>query len=366
MSLGQQAASGRRIRLESLTGSTVAALRSLDVDERSAGFVADVLVTTDAWGVHTHGVKNLFGYLRRLGAGGIDAAARPRLERRGSAWGVVDAGSGLGHVAAGDAMRHAMDMAKEHGIGIVAVRNSGHFGAAGYFAWMAAQEGLVGLCMSNDVPTVAAPRSRAAVLGSNPIAYSLPAARHRPVLFDISTAAVAGGKVYQAIARGETIPSTWLLDRTGHATTDPAVFLEGGALQPAAGHKGYGFALLIEALSGPLSGASMTSTIGNWMWGDATVATDHGAAFIAIDAGTISGGGFADRVSDLIDEMNGAEPTDASAPVLVPGELEWSSYERSMTEGLVLPADVLENLERATEMTGVEFLFETDLSPEES
>lgn len=366
MDVGHQATSRGRIRLESLTESTVAALRALDVDDQAAAFVADVLVTTDAWGVHTHGVKNLFGYLRRLQAGGIDAAARPRLERRGGAWGVVDAGSGLGHVAAGQAMRHAMGMAKEHGIGIVTVRNSGHFGAAGFYAWMATQEGLVGLCMSNDVPSVAAPRSRNAVLGSNPIAYALPAARHRPVLFDISTAAVAGGKVYQAIARGESIPSTWLLDRAGRATTDPSEFLEGGALQPAAGHKGYGFALMIEALSGALSGAAMTTGIGNWMWGDAAVATDHGATFIAIDAATISEGAFPGRVSDLIDEMNQAEPTDASAPVLVPGELEWSAYERAVAEGLLLPGDVLERLELVTELTGVEFTLEAGISEEGS
>jgi ureidoglycolate dehydrogenase (NAD+) len=348
--------------VESLTASTVAALRALDVDQRDAAFVADVLVTTDAWGVHTHGVKNLFGYLRRLRAGGIVASARPRLERRGGAWGVVDGQSGLGHVAAGDAMRHAIGMAEQHGIGIVTVRDSGHFGAAGYYAWMAAREGLVGLCMSNDVPTVAAPRSRSAVLGSNPIAYALPAKRHRPVLFDISTAAVAGGKVYQAIARGESIPSTWLLDRTGKPTTDPSEFLEGGALQPAAGHKGYGFALLIEALSGALSGASMTTRIGNWMWGDASASTDHGAAFIAIDAASISGGGFSEGVSDLIDEMTTAEPTDPEAPVLVPGQLEWAAYDDAMAEGLVLPVDVLERLELVTDLAGVGFDFRTESS----
>lgn len=355
-------AARRRIHLESLLESTVAALRALDVDEEPSAFVADVLVTTDAWGVHTHGVKNLFGYLRRLEAGGTVAAARPHLERRGGAWGRVDGRSGLGHVAAGDAMRHAVGMAQEHGIGIVTVRDSGHFGAAGYYAWMAAREGLVGLCMSNDLPTVAAPRSRTAVLGSNPIAYALPAARHRPVLFDISTAAVAGGKVYGASARGESIPPTWLLDSSGMPTTDPSEFLRGGALQPAAGHKGYGLAFLIEALSGALSGASMTTSIGNWMFGDASAPTDHGAAFIAIDAATISGGNFAEGVSDLIDEMNAAESNDAAAPVLVPGQLEWAAFDDAKARGLVLPVDVLEKLEQVTDLTGVAFDFWTELS----
>lgn len=340
--------------------STTQALQCLGVEHGPAAFVADVLVTTDAWGVHTHGVKNLSGYLARLAAGGIVATARPRLERRGGAWGVVDAEAGLGHVAAGEAMRHAMSMARDQGIGIVAVRDSGHFGAAGYYAWMAARDGMVGLCMSNDVPTVAAPRSRGAALGSNPIAYALPTARHRPILFDISTAAVAGGKVYQARARGESIPSTWLLDRTGNPTTDPSGFPQEGALQPAAAHKGYGFALLIEALSGALSGAAMTTRIGDWMWGDATVPTDHGAAFIAVDAATISGEDFAARLSDLVDELHAAEPADESARVMVPGEPEWSAYDRATADGISLPTDVLERLELVTKMTGVGFDLRSD------
>ena len=347
--------SGRRIHFDALERSTRQALRRCGVSEEDATFVADVLVRTDAWGIHTHGVKNLAGYVKRLKDGGISPTASPRVERTGGAWGVVDGDAGLGHVGAGLAMRHAIELARTNGLGLVTLRNGGHFGAAGYYSWMAAEAGMFGLSMSNDVPTVAAPSSRLAVLGSNPIAFAFPAEGHPHVLFDISTAAVAGGKVYQAKARRQQVPLSWIIDENGHPTSDPTGFPDAGALQPAAGHKGYGLALMVEVLSGAISGAALGASVGNWMWGDPAAVTDHGAAFLAIDVGTMSGGGFSARVRGLVEELQGAEPVDPSRPVIVPGQPEWATFDRSMTDGVLLPGDVLERLEVVTELTEVTF-----------
>ena len=234
----------------------MAALTTVGVGDADARTTADVLVTTDTWGVFTHGVKVLRGYVRRLRAGGLRADARPEIVAAGPAWAIVDGDSALGMVTSVFAMRTAMAKARDCGIGYAGVRNSCHFGAAGYYANMAAAADMIGLAMANDMPSVTAPGARGRVTGSNPLAYAVPTADGRPILLDMATSVVAGGKVAAAHAAGKPIPADWVVDRDGEPTTDPAAFLEGGALRPMAGHKGYGIALLIETLSGVLTGRS--------------------------------------------------------------------------------------------------------------
>ena len=332
----------------------VEAFQRAGVSDADANVTADVLATTDAWGIFTHGTKNVRGYLRRLKAGGLRATGRPHLAAEGPAWGVVDGDSALGMVTSVFAMQTAIAKARACGIAYVGVRNSCHFGAAGYYAWLAAREGLIGLSMANDIPSVAAPGSRGGITGSNPISYSVPAGRHSPLLLDMSTATVAGGKVYAARTRGERIPDTWLIGADGKPTTDPSGYPDVGALQPAAGHKGYGIALLIEALSGILSGAAFTWRVGTWMWDDGTKPTNHGAAFLAIDTNAIMPAAeFARRMEALVDEIHAAPKADGVERLYVPGEMEWARHERAMKDGIQLPPDVIASLQEAAKMTGL-------------
>jgi len=325
----------------------------LSAADAAAG--AEVLVTTDAWGIFTHGTKNVRGYLRRLKAGGLRAKGRPRVAAEGPAWAMVDGDSALGMVTSVFAMQTAIAKARACGIAYAGVRNSCHYGAAGYYAWLAAREGLIGLSMSNDIPSVAAPGSRGAVMGSNPIAYAVPAGRHPPLLLDMSTATVAGGKVYAARARGERVPATWLIGADGKPTTDPSGYPDVGALQPAAGHKGYGLALLIETLAGILSGAAFTWRVGTWMWDDGAQPTNHGAAFLALDTNAIMPAAqFARRMEALVDEVHAAPRAEGVERLYVPGEMEWERHECALKEGLRLPPDVVASLREAAQMTGLD------------
>ena len=183
----------------------VEALSRCGVSPSSAGITADVLVTADTWGVFTHGTKLLAGYVPRLRAGGLVADASPEIVGEGASWAVVDGGSGLGHVTTTFAMGKAIEKARTTGSSMVGVRNSNHFGPAGYYAVLAARQGMIGVAMANDVPSVAAPGSRTAVLGSNPIAYAIPTGTDDPVLLDMATSTVAGGKVFAAHQRGEVL-----------------------------------------------------------------------------------------------------------------------------------------------------------------
>lgn len=138
------------------------------------------------------------------------------------------------------------------------------------------------------------------------------------------------------------------MDASGRATTDPSGFPDEGALQPAAGHKGYGLAILVEALSGALTGAATTWEIGNWMWGDGTRPTNHGAAFVALDVAAMAPDGqFVRRIEELVDELHAAPAADEADRILVPGEREWAHYEVALRDGIALPSDALAKLREA-------------------
>lgn len=343
-----------RVSYEALHRFTTRAFQNVGMSEVDAKTGADVLTLTDAWGTFTHGTKSVRGYLKRLKAGGLRPKGRPHIAAQGPAWAIVDGDSSLGMVTSTFAMKTAIDKARNCGVAYVGVRNSCHYGAAGCYAWQAARDGFVGLSMANDIPTVAAPGSREAITGSNPISYAIPAGRYRAIMLDMSVATVAGGKVYAARTRGEQIPNNWLLDGKGKPTVDPSGFPQVGALQPAAGHKGYGIALLIEALAGILTGASITWKVGSWMLDDAAKHTDHGAAFIAIDlAAMMPADQFRHRTEGLVDEIHNAPRAEGSSRIYVPGEMEWERYDRSMQEGIALPPDVASSLKEAAEMSGL-------------
>jgi ureidoglycolate dehydrogenase (NAD+) len=334
------------ISIESLTTFCITALTNVGMPHTEARTTADALVTTDAMGVFTHGTKLLIGYLNRLKGGGYKATATPRIQRDGPGWAIIDGESALGQVGSVFAMRTAMAKAKQVGIAYVGLTNTGHIGAAGYYAVLAAREGMIGMITGNDMPSVAAPGSRGPVLGSNPIAYGVPVFDGDPIILDMATAAVAGGKVYAAHQRGEPIPSTWLIGPDGKPTTDGSLYPYQASLAPMAGHKGYGFGLWCEILSGILPGGRITWEIGSWMFDDISQPSRHNASFIAIDiAAMIPREQFQHRMRKLIDEIHGAKTADGVERVLLPGEREGILLRRAQTEGIALPPDVIAKLE---------------------
>jgi LDH2 family malate/lactate/ureidoglycolate dehydrogenase len=333
------------VTADALETLCVEALTRVGLSATDARLAADVLVTTDTWGVFTHGVKSLAGYVRRLRAGGLCATARPEVVGHGPAWALVDGHSALGMVTSVFAMRQAMAKARASGIGLAGVRNSCHFGAAGYYAALAAAEDMIGLSMANDIPSVTASGARGRITGSNPLAYAIPTGDGRPLVLDMATSIVAGGKVAAAHALGQAIPAGWVVDEHGQPTTDPGAFLRGGALLPMAGHKGYGLALLIETLSAVLTGAAVTWQVVAWMGGEPSVATGHGAAFIAIHvAAFMPVETFHARVAALVREIRAAPKAPGADRIYLPGEREWERREQALREGIALPEDVLASL----------------------
>jgi LDH2 family malate/lactate/ureidoglycolate dehydrogenase len=336
--------SAARIAVADLERFCDESLRRVGVGAADATTTARALATTDSWGTFTHGVKCLPGYVRRLEGGGLRAGAVPKVVADGPAWSMIDGGSALGAVTSVAAMERAIAKAATAGIAYVGVRNTCHFGAAGYYAALAAQRGMIGLAMANDHPSMAVPGAKGRVLGNNPFAFAAPTggADDLVVMLDIALSTVAGGKVMAAKTLGQRIPGDWLLDVDGRPTTDPADFLAGGALTPVGGHKGYGFGMLVESLAAALTGAETLARVAAWMVHDPSRPTGHGAAFIAIDIAAIAGReAFAQRLAQVIADIRGAPRAPGAERIWLPGEMEWERRRRALREGILLPPDVV-------------------------
>ncbi len=233
-----------------------------------ARICADVLITADLQGIESHGVGRLKYYYDRIRAGVQSVKTEVEIVRETETTAVVDGHHGMGHVIAYRAMRLAMDKAKGHGLGAVAVRNSTHFGIAGYYPLMAAREGMMGLCVTNARPAIAPTFGTEPMLGTNPIAFAAPSDLEFPFCFDGATSISQRGKIEVAARAEKPVPAGWVIDPDGEPITDPdrilqdlnratAAFLPlGGAGEEFAGYKGYGLATMVEILSASLSGGA--------------------------------------------------------------------------------------------------------------
>jgi LDH2 family malate/lactate/ureidoglycolate dehydrogenase len=340
--------SGRvRVDPDRLRAFCAHALEAAGATEEDAAVAAHVLVRTDLRGVHSHGVQTLPAHVRTLIEGGTASPTQPTIVRDTGVTAVLDGQGGMGLVVATRAVAMAIEKARVAGLGVVLVRNSNHCGAVGHYALTAAEAGCIGLATSNASPIMAAAGSRRKVLSNAPIAYAVPTGRF-PMALDIAMSTSAGMKVRLSAERGDAIPEGWVIDADGRPTTDPADYLNGGALAPLGGHKGYGLALLTETLAGALSGAAMTSSVVPWL-SDPSTPTNAGQCFVVLDVTCfMPREQFNERMQELIDQMHAAEPAPGVQRVLVPGELEHDSEQRAAREGLTLDRVIWRHLEEVT------------------
>lgn len=343
-----------RVPIADLQRFVEACLVSVGMNAIPARQTAETLTLTDSMGVFTHGSKLLAGYLKKLRGGGYQPQATPLIERQGPSWAIVDGASALGQVGSRFAMELAMEKARQTGVAYVGLRNTGHIGAAGAYAALAARAGFISMITGNDMPSVAAPGSRSAVLGSNPLAYGIPVFDGDPILLDIATAAVAGGKVYAAHQRGEPIPPTWLIDKSGQPTTDGSLYPANASLAPMAGHKGYGLGLWCEILSGVIPGGHLMWQVGSWIFDPPSQPSWHNASFMVIHVDAlVSRDEYSQRLNYVIDQIHAAPTADGVDRVLLPGEREWTHRRAAEQHGIPLPADVVAKLKECAEFTGV-------------
>ena len=230
--------------------------------DEHAGLAAGVLLLSDLRGIDSHGVARLVGYVRLWENKRINTNPDITIVHQTPTTATVDGDAGLGLVVAPFAMRLAIKKAEEYGSGWVSVRNSNHFGIAGYHALMAVEKDMIGMAMTNASPLVAPTFSNERMLGTNPVCYAFPAGQYPPVVIDMATSAAANGKLEIAQRTGKQVPEGWIQDAGGNFTTDPHALKKGGSLLPLGSdrehgsHKGFGLSAAVDILSGVLSGAN--------------------------------------------------------------------------------------------------------------
>ena len=329
------AAGERLVPPETLTRIAAAVLTTAGAPEDHAATVAESLVDADLTGHDSHGVRRLVPYVAAIGAGHVDPAARPRVERSDRATAAVDGRNGFGQLAARLATGEALDLARRHGVGAVTIGHGSHIGRLGEYVETLADQDAIGIAFCNVDPTVAPYGGRDRLLGTNPLAWAAPRGPGEPaVVLDFATASVAEGKLSLSLARGVHVPPGLLVDREGRESDDPADFYDGGALLPfggrTGGHKGYGLSALIEIVGGLLSGAGISSLPGyDNTNGSVLIAIDI-AAFVPVDR-------FRDQAEQFCRLLRSSTPVSPGDPVLVPGELEARTREHRLTHGIPLP-----------------------------
>lgn len=343
----------KTIRHEELKAMIWALTAAAGIPEEDCAIVTESLAQADMRGIHSHGVLRLPLYLKRVCTGAVNAKPQCPILQETMATALMDGDHGLGQISGHRAMHLAMEKAALCGIGAVVVRQGHHFGAAAYYAMMAGERDMIGIALTNTPPLMAAWGGNTRMVGNNPFAVFVPAGEELPILLDMALSQVAQGKISLAAAKGEKIPPDWSTDAQGNPTTDPLAALQ-GILLPSGGHKGYGLAVMIDLLTGILSGAQYGSHV-RTMSGYPTEHQDSGQFYIAIRIEAFrSLDAFKHDVDAYIREIKSSPKAEWAQAIYLPGEQSFLRYRQNMREGIELPEGVIQDIREVAEMLKVD------------
>jgi LDH2 family malate/lactate/ureidoglycolate dehydrogenase len=353
---------------EQLRTFTEAVFLKMGCPVDDAILAADVLLKSDLRGIDSHGVARLSGYIRLWEKERINATPNIRIVHETPTTATVDGDAGLGLVVAPFAMKIAIEKARIYGSGWVAVKNSNHFGIAGYHSLLAVEQDMIGVSMTNASPLVAPTYANERLLGTNPMCYGFPAGKYPPVIVDMATAAAANGKLEIAQRAGLPIPEGWAQDKSGNSTTDPNELKAGGSLLPLGSdkdhgsHKGYGLSATVDILSAVLSGANY----GPWV--------PPFVAFLEPSSNPVGEGighflgamrvdgfrpvqEFKDHLDNWIARFKRATTIDPDKKVIIPGEPEYAFEIERKKNGIPLIDAVVNDLNELAAKLGVAGLY---------
>lgn len=318
----------------------------LGVPGEDAEVLGKALVDADLRGVHSHGCRYLSVYAKGIRAGRVNLHPELKVIRDDGATVLVDGDGGLGHVMAVRAMNLAIERAKEHGVGVVSMRNSQHIGALAYYTQMAADAGCLGYCTTNAGIVMVPPGGKEKVVGLNPLSWAAPTARPWTFNLDMATSVVAGSKLGMAQERGQKIPPGWAIDKDGNPTDDPAKGMEGGLL-PLGDPKGYGLAVMLDIMAGVLSGGRFGRGLGSKGSSQLYQALDI-EHFLPLDA-------FKSRMEELITQIKDSALAPGSNGIFFPGEIEYTTKQERLANGLPLDAFVRSEIKREADALGLTY-----------
>ena len=360
---------GSTVHSEALLDFCVRVFEKMDVPSKDARTTADVLVQANLRGIDSHGVARLARYVNGLRDGVMQARPDTHVVVETPTTVTLDAGAGLGQPVSYRAMNMAIDKAREYGCGFATVRNSNHYGIAGYYAMMALEHDMIGISTTNAAVLVVPTFGRDAMYGTNPIALAVPASKERAFVMDMATSTVPRGKLEVYHRQEKPLPLGWATDERGIPTTDASRVLDnftkragggllplGGAGEEFSGYKGYGMGLMVEILSAVLPGAAyLTSVYPKESSGKALPANlGHFFGAWRLDAFRPSEE-FKSDMDRFIGELKAANLAEGADRVYVHGEKEYEEADRRAAHGIPLEAKVEASLKQIAVDLGVEY-----------
>jgi LDH2 family malate/lactate/ureidoglycolate dehydrogenase len=317
-----------------------------------AAFHARALVDTNLWGVDSHGVLRVPIYIERLRSGAVNPCPNTRFVRGSLGLEVLDGDDGPGFIVGRDAMLRAVELAGQYNVSAVGAIRSNHFGATAIYTRLAAEQGMIGIAMTNVVPNVVAPGGSWPVVGNNPLSVAVPTYGEFPFVLDISLSAVAGGKLLLASKQGKKIPLDWATDSEGRPTDDPDEAFA-GFLLPMGGYKGLGLAYAVDILCGAITGGAFLQGMkGMYKYPDDPSLTGH--FMIALNVETILGREEMQvRMAEFTKTVKASPMWDENREMLLPGEIEHRTAQARKRDGIPLPANLYEELRVLGRESGV-------------
>lgn len=345
--------------------------QAVGVPEADAGICADVLIESDKRGLDSHGVGRFRPiYIDRIKEGIQQPVTRFEIVRETQTTAVVDGHDGMGHVIGVRAMEMTIEKARKHGMGMVAVRNSTHYGIAGYYALMAAKANMICFTGTNARPSIAPTFGVQNMLGTNPLTIGFPTDEEFPFILDCATSITQRGKIEHYARMGKQMPVGWVIDNRGEPVLDPDAALSGFATGECAlaplggigeelgGYKGYGYATVVEVLSAALQGGTFLSKLSGIGEGGEKTPYHLGHFFMAVDiAAFIDPDEFKRAAGNIMRELRASKKAEGQDRIYTAGEKEYLLYLERVEQGVPLNEAVRESLERTRDEYGVPFVF---------
>ncbi|MGD9568784.1 MAG: Ldh family oxidoreductase [Sedimentibacter sp.] len=311
---------------------------------KDAEVISDTLIFAELRNVTSHGIVRLPTYIERMEKGLLNQNADMKFTNNNfSAVTTLDADNGMGQIAGYRAMKQAINIAKIYGIGMATVKNSNHFGVASYYSMMALEENMIGLVMTNASPAIAPFGTKTPLLGTNPLTVAVPAKNGKPIVLDMSMSTVARGKIRMYALQNKEMPLDWGLDVEGKPTTDPNEALK-GSLVPIGGVKGSGLSLIVDLLTGVLTGTSLTGEVKTITNMSGPSNTSH--VFVAINIESfIDPEVYKGNVDAVINKIKNLPPK-GDNEIFMAGEIEQNLMDKRKAEGIPVDMAVIELLNK--------------------
>ena len=335
--------------------------KGLGVPEEDANIIANVLITSDLRGIDSHGIQRCKMYYDRIKAGIYEVNTKIDVIKEGPTTAILDGNCGMGHVIAYKAMKMAIEKAKKYGLGAIAVRNSTHFGIAGYYSLMAIKEGMIGFAVTNARPSIPPTFGVEPILGTNPLTIGAPTSESFPFLLDAATSIIQRGKVEVYDRINKPLPENTVIDENGEFLTDPGLVLKkmgekkaallplGGKGEDTSGYKGYGYATVVELLSSALQeGIYLRNTIGIEEEGQKRLKVGH--FFLAINIESFIGvDSFKRTAGNIMKDLRNSPKEPGENRIYTAGEKEYDAEIKRKKTGIPLNKSLQKDIKQMQE-----------------